>query len=58
MTHQSEEQPRRGLQLYSAENQAQFSGMTAAQRLAWLDEIRLLYWKGEIARQGPDARGR
>lgn len=48
--------PRRSLQLYDPEKQALFSAMTAADRLAWLDEIRLLYWEAQAARISRPAR--
>ena len=35
--------PERILQYYSPEKDAEFAAISAADRLAWLDEIRLLY---------------
>ena len=49
-------EPRRILQLYDREKQAQFKDMTPAARLEWLDAINQLYWAGVRSRQSPDRR--
>lgn len=42
--------PIRPVQLYSPEKNAEFSAMGPAERLAWLDEIRALYFSSAAAR--------
>ncbi len=39
--------PERVLQFYSAEKQAEFAAMGPAERLAWLDEVRALYFSAQ-----------
>lgn len=48
-------EPRRVLQLYSPEKQAEFAEFTPADRLRWLDEIRDLYWAADAARRSAGA---
>lgn len=36
--------PVRVVQYWSPEKDAEFAGMSAADRLAWLDEVRLMLW--------------
>ena len=42
--------PVRPVQLYSAKKNAEFAAMCPAERLAWLDEIRALYFSAASAR--------
>ena len=50
--------PERILQYYSPEKDAEFAAMSAADRLAWLDEIRLLCARGAagVFRLPPDVK--
>lgn len=43
-------EPVRVLQIYSAEKNAEFVLMGPAERLAWLDEVRALYFQAAAAR--------
>lgn len=43
-------EPVRVLQFFTAEKQAEFAQMSAADRLAWLDEVRALYFSAAAAR--------
>ena len=43
------DEPCRVLQVYSPEKDAEFAGMSAAARLAWLDEIREFYVRAVLA---------
>ena len=43
--------PKRGLQFYDRDQQAQFKGMTIQARLEWLAGINELYWAGVRARE-------
>ena len=44
-------EPERILQIYDADQQVQFKGMTPHDRLEWLAAINELYWAGVAARQ-------
>lgn len=46
----------RPVQVYSAEKNAEFAAMTPAGRLAWLDEVRQLYFGAEAARGAQASR--
>ncbi len=44
-------EPKRILQIYDREKQAQFKDMTPHDRLEWLQAINQLYWAGVASRQ-------
>lgn len=50
-------EPVRVLQIYSPEKNAEFAGMGPAQRLAWLDEVRALYFQAAAARAAAPPAG-
>lgn len=50
MTHL---EPVRVLQIYSPQKNAEFAAMGPAQRLAWLDEVRALYFHAAAVQTAP-----
>jgi len=52
-------EPNRGVQLYVREKALEFIHLTAEEKLAWLDEINVLYWAGAMRlRDAPDSKGK
>lgn len=43
-------EPLRVLQIFSPQKNAEFAGMGPAERLAWLDEVRALYFQAAASR--------
>jgi len=53
---ESHREPNRGVQLYVREKALEFIHLTAEEKLAWLDEINMLYWAGAMGlRDAPDS---